>query len=119
MDILIVLFGAISTYYLHNQTKICATKSSAILTLAAYGLSNFLTFNLGLFFGGTFIGMSAKEKINIWQVSVACLFYNLIFKFVVFEYPTLGGSLGFSAFVLVIFSFSVVAAFRQNRGPRI
>ena len=49
MDILTILFGALSTYLLH-KTKLCATKSSGVLTLASYGLSNFLSFNLALFF---------------------------------------------------------------------
>ena len=118
MDILIILFGALSTYFFHHKTKLCATKSSAILTLAAYGLSNFLSFNLALFFGGTFIGMSAKEKINIWQLVVPCLFYKAFFEIVISYFPSLGGSLGFSAFVLVFLSFSAVEAFRRSRDPR-
>ncbi len=119
MDILTILFGALTTYFLHHKTKLCATKSSAILTLAAYGLSSFLSFNLALFFGGTFIGMSAKEKINIWQVIVPCLFYKAFFEIIALYFPTLGGSLGFSAFVLVFLSFSAVEVFRQNRDPHI
>lgn len=115
MDILTIFGGAIATYLLHNNTKFCATKSSALITLAAYALTYFLPFNLALFFGGTFIGMSIKEKINLWQLVASCLAYQVIFNFVVDRFPTIGGSLGFSAFVSVAITFSAAVVFRRNR----
>ena len=48
--------------------------------------------------------MSAKEKINIWQLIVSCLFYKA-FLILPYTFRHLGGSLGFSAFVSVFFNF--------------
>ncbi len=118
MDILTIIIGATLTYYLHNKSKLCATKSSALLTVIAYAASQIITFNLSLFFGGTFIGMSSNQKINIWQIFVACLGYKYVLDLTIAKLLSLGGGLGFSAFVLIFFTFSAAVVFRQSRDPR-
>lgn len=103
--LLISLMGALSTYYLARRNRFDAIRASSGLSLCAYGVFYFLNLNPELyslvFFGSTFVGMSAPKRFGLYsQIVSACLFAWL-FEHLLPLIQDHGGALGVSAFLSV------------------
>jgi hypothetical protein len=88
------------------------TKSSSGLLSASSGLSIiayyfFYYFNLqpelysAIFFGGTFIGMSAPKRFGVYTITSAAMIFAILFEYLVPKINNYGGALGISPFLSV------------------
>ncbi|WP_404340747.1 hypothetical protein [Pseudoalteromonas mariniglutinosa] len=102
---LLPVLGACLTFLLAKHNRFDAIRASASLSIIAYLLLNFLhldaELNSLLFFGGTFIGMSAAKRFGIFTVLISALLFSLFFKYLVPLLDGYGGALGLSAFLSV------------------
>lgn len=105
ITILISLLGAFLTFLLAKHDKIGAIRASAILSIIAYfafsaTVANYELYST-LFFGGTFIGMSAPKRFGIYTLCSASIMFSLLFYYFVPLIKSYGGALGLSAFISV------------------
>lgn len=105
VSILLALLGAFSTFYLAKHHRIGAIRASAILSIATYLILLPTEFNAQLystvFFGGTFIGMSAPKRFGIYTLFSASIIFAVMFENLIPYFNNYGGALGVSAFLSV------------------
>jgi uncharacterized MnhB-related membrane protein len=101
----ISLVGAISTFLLAKRNRFDAIKASSSLSIIAYCLFYFLNLKpdiYGLvFFGSTFVGMSAPKRFGLYSQIVSAVLFALMFEYLVPLINGYGGALGLSAFLSV------------------
>ncbi|MFY8274747.1 hypothetical protein AAEU32_11550 [Pseudoalteromonas sp. SSDWG2] len=101
----IALCGALSTFWLAKQRYFNAVRASSLLSMIAYGVfylsTNEVELYSALFFGGTFVGMSAPHRFGWYTQCSAAGIFSLLFQFLVPRLEGYGGALGVSAFVAV------------------
>jgi len=102
---LIALLGAFLTFYLAKHNRFDGIRASASLSIIAYLILSALNLNPDLysvvFFGGTFIGMSAPYRFGIYTVASSSILFSLLFEYLVPKLDGYGGALGISAFLSV------------------
>ncbi|MBQ4832019.1 hypothetical protein J8L70_02075 [Pseudoalteromonas sp. MMG010] len=102
---LIAFVGAYSTAYIAKGRYFNPVKASAITSLVAYCmfylLSNQVDLYSLLFFGGTFIGMSAPSRFGIYTIGASAIIFSILFNYLVPILDGYGGALGVSAFLSV------------------
>ncbi|MCQ8877988.1 hypothetical protein NQT69_08270 [Pseudoalteromonas shioyasakiensis] len=105
VTILISLLGAFLTYFLAKHDKVGAIRASAILSISAYITFAIAGFNselyTTLFFGGTFIGMSAPKRFGLYTLFSASIIFSILYYYFVPLVQSYGGALGLSAFISV------------------
>ena len=82
---LIALLGAFLTFYLAKHNRFDGIRASASLSIIAYLILSALNLNPNLysvvFFGGTFIGMSAPHRFGIYTVASSSILFSLLFEY--------------------------------------
>lgn len=103
--ILLALLGALSTYLLAQHKRFDAIRASALVTIFAYGLLRLFSDNPDLyalvFFGGTFIGMSAPHRFGFYTLTSSAIIFAPLFQYLVPKLNGYGGALGLSAFMAI------------------
>ncbi len=101
----LALAGAFFTFYLAKHNRFDAIRASASLSIIAYLLLTALNLNPDLysvvFFGGTFIGMSAPHRFGVYTLASSAIIFSLFFAYLVPILDGFGGALGISAFLSV------------------
>lgn len=114
ITLLASLFGALSTFWLSGHRGFGPIRASALLSLVV-SLA-FLSMPLepsdaqniaACFYGGSFVGMTARSKAWVSQIAIAGLLFGLIFYFLSPLLPGMGGALGVSAFLSVVAVFAL------------
>ncbi|MEL0647938.1 hypothetical protein V6248_10940 [Pseudoalteromonas agarivorans] len=102
---LIALLGSFLTFYLAKHNRFDGIRASASLSIIAYLILSTLNLNPNLysvvFFGGTFIGMSAPHRFGVYTVASSSILFSLLFEYLVPKLDGYGGALGISAFLSV------------------
>lgn len=102
---IIALLGAFLTFYLAKHNRFDGIRASSVLTIVAYLIIYVLGFNAELyaiiFFGGTFIGMSAPHRFGVYTITSASIIFSFLFEYLVPILDGYGGALGLSAFLSV------------------
>jgi len=102
---LIALSGAFLTFFLAKHNRFDAIRASAALSIIAYLVFSALNLNPDLysivFFGGTFIGMSAPHRFGIYTVASSSILFSILCEYLVPKLDGYGGALGISAFLSV------------------
>ncbi|MDQ2044429.1 hypothetical protein NRL14_11895 [Pseudoalteromonas sp. 20-92] len=118
---LIALLGAFLTFFLAKKNRFDAIRASAALSIVAYLLLSVLNLNPELysmvFFGGTFIGMSAPHRFGIYTVTNSAIIFSILFEYLVPRLDGYGGALGISAFlsVCICHTFILLGAPRSKK----
>ena len=106
--LLISLLGAISTYLLAKRNRFDAIRASSCLSILAYGIFHLIDLNTELyslvFFGSTFVGMSAPVRFGIESICLSAVLFALFFEYLIPHLTGFGGALGISAFLSVCLS---------------
>ena len=106
--LLISLLGAISTYVLAKRNRFDAIRASSCLSILAYGIFYLVDLNTELyslvFFGSTFIGMSAPSRFGLESICLSAVLFALFFEYLIPHLTGFGGALGISAFFSVCIS---------------
>ena len=101
----ISLFGALSTFLLAKRNRFDAIRASSSLSVIAfivfYSATVQFEFYSLVFFGGTFVGMSAPKRFGLYSQIVAAVLFALLFENLVPFIKDYGGALGLSAFLSV------------------
>lgn len=103
--ILSAILGALFTFELIKKYEIHPIKSSTVTTLI-YGIIFILLKNESytyVFYGGSFIGMSRAKHFNYYQLIVSSFIFYAIYLYAIPFTGGLGGALGCSAFISVLF----------------
>jgi len=101
----IAFCGALLTFLLAEHRLFSAISASSSLSIIAYCI--FYGFNLhpelysAIFFGGTFIGMSAPQRFGLYTITCAAVIFAILFEYLVPKIDNYGGALGISAFLSV------------------
>ena len=119
-----LLFGLIAvliTYNLHNKINMCAVRASAGVTfILCLLISNFgLTIDTsiyGVIFGASFLGMSSSARFSTWEVIFGTLIFLILAPLMIIHTPPIGGVLGFSAFLSLVFVLMLRLTYRQIFG---
>lgn len=102
----LTLIGAFSTFILAQQHWFNAIRASSILTIIFYFALVLIgadaDFWASVFFGGTFIGMSAPHKFSYFALTISSLCFSCFFIMLVPYLDGIGGVLGCSAFISVV-----------------
>lgn len=103
------IVGAFGTYRLQKFPNVSATRASAFMSVAVWGIITILSRGqlpedlvntiVAATFGGSFVGMSSMERFNTPQILTAGIIFFFLMTFVLSQYPGFGGGYGFSAFV--------------------
>lgn len=105
---MIAILGAISTRWLAQINKFNAIRASSLQTILFYGLmvavGQDADFWASVFFGGSFIGMSAPHKFSYRILLSSSLCFSLLFIVLLPKLEGIGGALGCSAFISVVIS---------------
>jgi len=105
---LLTLVGAFSTFVLAQQHWFNAIRASSILTILFYFVLVLAEvdadFWATVFFGGTFIGMSAPHKVSYFALVISSLCFSSFFILLIPYLNGIGGALGCSAFISVVIS---------------
>lgn len=105
ISVVLTLLGAFLTFFLAKHNRIGAIRASAILSILAYSIFTITDLNAQLygmlFFGGTFIGMSAPKRFGIYTLCSASILFAILFFSLVPLLKSYGGALGLSAFLSV------------------
>lgn len=106
--LLISLLGAISTYLLAKRNRFDAIRASSCLSILAYGIFYLVGLNTELyslvFFGSTFVGMSAPIRFGLESICLSAVLFTLFFEYLIPHLTGFGGALGISAFLSVCIS---------------
>ncbi|MCO4753193.1 MAG: hypothetical protein KC478_01860 [Bacteriovoracaceae bacterium] len=116
IEIIIALSGGLITYYLSN--KVGAVRASAgsslVFYIALVLVSKVVTIPLDLwsliFYGGSFVGMSSSDRANPIIIASACLAFVAFYFNVAVLLEGMGGGLGLSAFLSVLFILACKSA---------
>lgn len=101
--------SATLTYHLINRKNVCAVRASSGVTLLLCLIVYFINPNLAQLFaviyGASFIGMSLTSRFLLFEVIGASIVFVVITPMISSFSPSIGGVLGFSAFLsLLLFS---------------
>lgn len=103
--IAISLIGAISTFLLAKRNRFDGIRASTSLSIIAYFVFYAANLNVELyslvFFGSTFVGMSAPKRFGLYTQIIAALVFAVLFENLVPFINGYGGALGLSAFLSV------------------
>ncbi len=103
--IAISLIGAISTFLLAKRNRFDGIRASTSLSIIAYFVFYAAKLNVELyslvFFGSTFVGMSAPKRFGLYTQIIAALVFAVLFENLVPFINGYGGALGLSAFLSV------------------
>ncbi|MFY8350995.1 hypothetical protein AAEU29_10710 [Pseudoalteromonas sp. SSM20] len=103
--IAISLIGAISTFLLAKRNRFDGIRASTSLSIIAYFVFYAANLNVELyslvFFGSTFVGMSAPKRFGLYTQIIAALIFAVLFENLVPFINGYGGALGLSAFLSV------------------
>lgn len=113
IDCTLSLMSAYGTYFLINNLRINAVRSSALLSLVGYITLLFLSYlyplevnyYASLIFGASFVGMCSYKKVALKVVLLASLVFVLLYIQLIPYLSEFGGALGFSAFFAVLLSW--------------
>ncbi|MGO2013115.1 MAG: hypothetical protein ACTJH9_15445 [Pseudoalteromonas sp.] len=104
-SIILSLLGAFLTFFLAKHNRLDAIRASALLSIIAYFILSITNLNAelysSLFFGGTFIGMSAPKRFGVYTLFSASVIFSVLFDNFVPLFKSYGGALGVSAFLSV------------------
>ena len=104
-SVTLALLGAFLTFYLAKHNRLDAIRASAILSILAYLILLPTEFNAELyssiFFGGSFIGMSAPKRFGIYTLFSSSIIFAIMFENLIPYFNNFGGALGVSAFLSV------------------
>ncbi|WP_282146442.1 hypothetical protein [Alteromonas stellipolaris] len=128
--ILITLAGAFTTYRLAKLPKFNVIRASSLLTILFYFsallIENVLMsesrssenaeFWATVFFGGSFVGMSAPHRFSYYLLTISSLCFAIIFMVLLPLLEGIGGALGCSAFISVAISHSLRMAVTKLKG---
>ncbi|AMJ86735.1 MULTISPECIES: hypothetical protein [Alteromonas] len=128
--ILITLAGAFTTYRLAKLPKFNVIRASSLLTILFYFsvllIENVLMsesrssetaeFWATVFFGGSFVGMSAPHRFSYYLLTISSLCFAIIFMVLLPLLEGIGGALGCSAFISVAISHSFRMAVTKLKG---
>ncbi|WP_193038824.1 hypothetical protein [Pseudoalteromonas nigrifaciens] len=102
---ILALIGAFLTFYLAKHSRFDGIRASAALSIVTYLTFYWLNLDPELysvvFFGGTFIGMSAPHRFGIYTLASSAVIFSLLFEYLVPILDGYGGALGVSAFLSV------------------
>jgi len=109
IDLLFIsLLGAISTYLLAKRNRFDAIRASSCLSILAYGIFYLVGLNTELyslvFFGSTFVGMSAPIRFGLESICLSAVLFTVFFEYLIPHLTGFGGALGISAFLSVCIS---------------
>ena len=92
------------TYELAKKKSIGAIRSSCLIGLFAFFLTeyNVINMNASFLFGATFIGMSSAKRISRVRLVIAAALYPYIYPYLQGYFIGVGGLLGMSAFLAVL-----------------
>jgi len=114
------LMGALLTYTTHRHSLISTIQASSGLTLICYFILTMSPFApdyyAAIFFGGSFVGMTAPHKLGYVGVASAAITFSLMFVGVIPYISTFGGALGCSAFIAVCAIQAIALAYRKYLG---
>lgn len=104
--LLIALSGALSTYFLAKRNYFDGIRASASLSIIAYLIlqlcdNEHIEVHSLLFFGATFIGMSAPKRFGIYSLFIASVMFVFLFESLLPYISHYGGALGLSAFLSI------------------
>ncbi len=107
LNLFLILFGALPTFYLSSLKHIGPIRASALVTLLGvfiFGFfpSTFSEYRDVLIFGGSFIGMSGVERISKYFLPLGCIFFYGYFMAIAPHIKGFGGALGLGAFLSVV-----------------
>ncbi|WP_462159556.1 hypothetical protein [Pseudoalteromonas sp. GB56] len=101
----LAITGALSTFFLAKLREFDAIRASSLLAIIAYVGLYFCTEEPNLyaavFFGGTFVGMSAPHRFGWYTQVSAAVMFALLFQYLVPRLQGYGGAIGVSAFLSV------------------
>jgi len=100
---------AFITFSLIKQPSISPTRASSLVSLffiiILYLVSQFIYLEYAVYmsviFGASFVGMCSHKIISDRAVIISGLVFGLLFAYLYPRYSTVGGALGFSAFLSV------------------
>ena len=106
LDLIIIsLIGAMATFLLAKRNRFDGIRASTSLSIIAYWVFYAANLNVELyslvFFGSTFVGMSAPKRFGLYTQFIAALIFSLLFEYLVPLINGYGGALGLSAFLSV------------------
>lgn len=117
------LMGALLTYATHRHSPVSTIAASSGLTLLCYLMLTLSSFEpdyyAAIFFGGSFVGMTAPHKLGYVGVASAAIIFSLFFVGVIPYISTFGGALGCSAFIAVCIIQAIALAYRKYSGAPI
>ncbi len=101
----ISIIGAISTYVLSQKRPFGAIRASTLLSILSYlifwGIGVEAELYSVVFFGGSFVGMSASHRFGYFSVTLGSIFFAFFYIFLIPLLKGYGGALGLSAFLSV------------------
>lgn len=105
-EVVLAVVSSLLTAKLINEYKKCPVQASSLVTLTLCLLVTFFTKHYSEFFpiifAASFIGMSSYSKFSKWEIVMAAIIMSLTHQQVAAIVPTLGGVLGFCAFVSLL-----------------
>ena len=113
-----VTLGVYLTVALKNTKDLGAIKGSALATILFWPVTIFTPLSLPYFFGGSFIGMTEKKILHPYLLILCAGIFPYALELTQKSISSMGGALGFSAFVSVLIVFSAVKVFLQSRDQR-
>jgi len=115
--IVFALMGALLTYTTHRHAPVSSIQASSGLTLLCYLMLIVLPIDpyyyAAIFFGGSFVGMTAPHNLGYIGVASAASIFSLFFVGVVPYISTFGGALGCSAFISVCAIQALALVYRK------
>jgi len=106
--VLLAIAATLSTFLLSQQRGFNAIRASSALTILFYGIMLLLgvdaEFWASVFFGASFIGMSAPHKFSYVALILSSLCFSVFFIALLPFLEGIGGALGCSAFLSVVIS---------------
>ena len=118
LALLLSLASSVLTYISVNHYRLCAVRSSLIVTLALASIHLALFSQNNeiylLIFGASFIGMSSNNKFNLVDIIMATSVFYVLYNALKNILPSLGGVLGLSAFLslFIIFTVKLISNFK-------
>ncbi|WP_218395427.1 hypothetical protein [Alteromonas lipotrueae] len=119
--VIATLAGAFATYRLAKLPRFNVIRASSLLTILFYFsvllLQNVLVSEsrssetaecwATVFFGGSFVGMSAPHRFSYYLLTISSICFTIIFMVLLPLLEGIGGALGCSAFISVAISHSL------------
>jgi len=128
--VITTLAGAFTTYRLAKLPRFNVIRASSLLTIVFYfsvllihnvlisetHSSDTAEFWATVFFGGSFVGMSASHRFSYYMLTISSLCFAVIFMVLLPLLDGIGGALGCSAFISVALSHSLRVPVNKLKG---